>query len=196
MLNNLIELFDTIVIGGAMANTFLLANNYAIGKSLAEKELVNTSKEIQINAINFGCNILLPVDLVCSININDKDNIKCIDIGDIPNDKMILDVGEKTIKLITKEILKSKMLLWNGPLGAFEFKPFDEATMKVAHFINHNAKKFNIEALAGGGDTISSIKSANAENGFSYISNAGGAFLEWLEGKQSPGIIALKENDF
>ena len=195
LLNNLIELFNTIVIGGAMANTFLLANNYTIGKSLVEIELINTAKEIQIKARNFKCNIFLPIDLVCSNNINDRDDIKCIDVGDVPNDKMILDVGKKTTKLITNEILKSKMLLWNGPLGAFEFKPFDEATMKVANFINHNAKKFNIEALAGGGDTISAIKSANAENGFSYISNAGGAFLEWLEGNESPGVLALKAND-
>ena len=109
---------------------------------------------------------------------------------------MILDIGENTTNLICKQILKSKMLLWNGPVGAFEFKPFDQATIKIACTINNNAKKLNIEALAGGGDTISSIKSAKAENGFKYISNAGGAFLEWLEGKLSPGVIALKENNY
>ena len=108
---------------------------------------------------------------------------------------MILDLGLETTKIINKQIIKSKMVLWNGPLGAFEFKPFDRATNTVAKIIKLNAKKLNINTLAGGGDTVSAIKNTNAQDGFNYISNAGGAFLEWLEGKESPGVIALKENN-
>ena len=107
---------------------------------------------------------------------------------------MILDVGNKTIQTITKTLLRSNMILWNGPLGAFEYKPFNHATIKIANTIEKNTKLRNITALAGGGDTISAIKMAKAEEGFSYISKAGGAFLEWLKGNESPGVKALKEN--
>ena len=107
---------------------------------------------------------------------------------------MALDVGIETIKLIKQSILSSKMILWNGPLGAFEYSPFDESSIQISNFIKKNAKKLNISTLAGGGDTVSAIKLSKAEEGFDYISNAGGAFLEWLEGKGSPGVNALKEN--
>ena len=107
---------------------------------------------------------------------------------------MILDLGLETTKVISKFILKSKMILWNGPLGAFEYKPFDKSSIDIANTIKDNASLLNFTALAGGGDTISAIKNAKAESGFSYISNAGGAFLEWLEGNESPGVKALKNN--
>ena len=109
---------------------------------------------------------------------------------------MIFDVGDKTIKLISENILNSRMILWNGPLGAFEYKPFNNASEKIANFIKKNSEKLNITCLAGGGDTIAVIKSINAQSGFSYISNAGGAFLQWLEGKDLPGVISLKQNYF
>ena len=108
---------------------------------------------------------------------------------------MILDIGETSTQFINNRIINSKMLLWNGPVGAFEFKPYDKATNAIASVIKINAKKLNISTLAGGGDTVSAIKNTNAEDGFSYISNAGGAFLEWLEGNQSPGVKSLKENN-
>ena len=108
---------------------------------------------------------------------------------------MILDLGSKTIQIINDQIINSKMVLWNGPLGAFEFKPYDSATNAIAEVIKLNAKKLNINTLAGGGDTVSAINNTNAQDGFNYISNAGGAFLEWLEGKESPGVKALKENN-
>ena len=107
---------------------------------------------------------------------------------------MILDIGPKTINLISKEILKSQSILWNGPLGAFEYKPFDESSINIANKIKKHAKNLNIDALAGGGDTLAAINLANTKDGFSYLSNAGGAFLEWLEGNESPGIKALKAN--
>ena len=195
MLNNLVKLFDTIIIGGAMANTFLYSNNISIGISLVEKNLSEDAKKIQVKAKNYNCKLVLPVDAVCSNNTKDKDNIHYCEIKEVLHDKMILDIGNKTINLIKNEILNSKMILWNGPLGAFEFKPFDQGTTEVAHTIKMFAKNLKINSIVGGGDTISSIKSAKAENGFTYISNAGGAFLEWLEGKESPGIRALKKNN-
>ena len=107
---------------------------------------------------------------------------------------MVLDIGNKTIEIISKYILKSKMVLWNGPLGAFEYKPFEKSSLEIANIILNNAQKFKISTIAGGGDTLSVIKMAKAEKGFSYLSKAGGAFLEWLEGNESPGVLALKKN--
>ena len=109
---------------------------------------------------------------------------------------MILDIGDESTQNINNKIINSKMVLWNGPVGAFEFKPYDKATNTIANIIKINSKKLNINTLAGGGDTVSAIKNTNAEDGFGYISNAGGAFLEWLEGDESPGVKSLKENNF
>ncbi len=195
LLYNLIKKFDCIVIGGAMANTFLLSNNIEIGKSLVEKDLVNEAKNLQQKAIQHNCKLILPIDVVCGKSLDDEKPFQ-FNINKISPDCMILDLGTSTTKLINKQIKNSKMVLWNGPLGAFEYKPYYKATNEIALYIKENAKKLNIETLAGGGDTISSIKNANAVSGFKYISNAGGAFLEWLEGKESPGVIALNENDF
>ena len=196
LIHNLIEYFDNIIIGGAMANTFLLVKGFNVGKSLVEKELKETTNKILKKAINHNCNIILPTDVVCSNDMNDSINIRHSDIDDIWSDQMILDIGNKTIQVIKKTLLSSNMILWNGPLGAFEYKPFNYGTIQIANIIKENAKLRNFITLAGGGDTISAIKMAKAEEGFTYISNAGGAFLEWLEGKESPGIKALKENKF
>ena len=195
ILNNLIKQFSTIVIGGAMANTFLLNNNINVGQSFIEKDLVSEAHRILLKAKEFNCEIVLPTDVVCGKNLDDNQP-KYFSIDKIPSNLMILDIGHKTTGIICKRILNSKMLLWNGPVGAFEYKPYDKATMEIVNVIKDNAKKLNIEALAGGGDTVSFIKTANAEDSFTYISNAGGAFLEWLEGNQSPGVIALRENNF
>ncbi len=177
-----------------MANTFLFAKGFNIGKSLVEKEFIKTVNKILKKAINYNCNIILPIDVVCSNDLNDSVNIRHSDIDDILSDQMILDIGNKTIQIITKTIFSSNMILWNGPLGAFEYKPFNYSTIEIANTIKENAKLRNIITLAGGGDTISAIKMAKSEEGFSYISKAGGAFLEWLEGNESPGVKALKEN--
>ena len=195
LLNNLIKQFNCIAIGGAMANTFLLSNNIEIGTSLAEKDLLDEAKNIQQKASQYNCKLILPTDVVCGKSLVDKKPFQ-FNIKEIPTNFMILDLGKNTTEKIKQEIKNSKMILWNGPVGAFEHEPYDKATTDIALNIKANAKKLNIDALAGGGDTISSIKNANAEDGFKYISNAGGAFLEWLEGNQSPGVIALKENKF
>ena len=194
LLNNLIKRFNCIVIGGAMANTFLLSNNINIGKSLVEKDLVDEAQNIQKKAKQYNCKLILPTDVVCGKNLDDKKPFK-FNINEIASNFMILDLGKSTTQVINQEIINSKMVLWNGPVGAFEYTPYDKATTEIALNIKENAKKLNIDILAGGGDTVSSIKNANAEGGFKYISNAGGAFLEWLEGNQSPGVIALKENN-
>ena len=176
-----------------MANSFLLANQNSIGNSLIEENLIEEALNIKLKSKKFNCKLILPVDVVCGKNIND---IKPIHrkIDEISKEEMILDIGKITTKLINEEIINSKMVLWNGPVGAFEKKPYDKATNEIAKTIKLNAKKLNIYTLAGGGDTISAIKQTNSEDGFNYISNAGGAFLEWLEWNESPGVIALKGN--
>ena len=196
LLHNLTEFFDTIVIGGAMANTFLNAQNIDIGNSLCEKDLSTTALTIIEKADNLNCKIVLPFDVVCADNVNDQSSIRYCDIENILPNQMVLDVGNKTSKIIAEIILRARMVLWNGPLGAFEYKPFEQSSIEVANVIKNNAKILNITTLAGGGDTVSAIKMAKAEEGFSYISKAGGAFLEWLEGKESPGVRALKENTY
>ena len=193
LLNNLIVQFSSVAIGGAMANTFLLANNNNVGNSLVEKELIQEANNIQIKAKKFNCELILPSDVLCGKNINDINPVHR-SIHEILSDEMILDIGEQSTQFIKNKIINSKMVLWNGPVGAFEFKPYDKATNSIAKIINLNAKKLSINTLAGGGDTVSAIKNANAEEGFNYISNAGGAFLEWLEGNESPGVKSLKEN--
>ncbi len=196
VLENLVELFDSIVIGGAMANTFLLSNNYKVGSSLVENDFVDLSKDIQKKAEINNCKIILPIDVVCSKNLEDRESVETYSINKIPNNQMILDVGEQSTKLISDEILKSKSVLWNGPLGAFEYSPFDKSTISVANIIQNFSEKFQLVALAGGGDTLAAIKKAEANEAFKYLSTAGGAFLEWLEGNKSPGFIALRDNNF
>lgn len=195
ILYNLMKSCNTIVIGGAMANTFFYAKNINIGQSLCEKNLSSVALSIIEKAKKYNCKIILPVDVICANSINDKLNIYECDVRNIPSNLMVLDIGIKTIEIIKRIILKSKMILWNGPLGAFEYIPFNKSSIKIANTIKDHAKNLNIVTLAGGGDTISAIKLAKAEDGFSYLSKAGGAFLEWMEGKESPGVTALKKNN-
>jgi len=194
LLYNLIDNFDTIAIGGAMANTFLHANNIDVGNSLCEKDLSEVALSIVEKAKKNNCKIIIPVDVVCADHLTDQVNITHCDIKNIPNNQKVLDIGNKTTQIILNNILQSKMVLWNGPLGTFEYKPFEKSSINIANVIKKNTNKLKISTIAGGGDTISVIKMAKAEGGFSYISKAGGAFLEWLEGNESPGVIALKEN--
>ncbi len=194
VINNLIELFDTVVIAGAMANTFLFSNNIKIGTSLVEKDHIEISKQIQKKAKISKCKIILPIDAVCSTDLKDKDNIRTCKVENIFSEHMILDIGERTSKLISDEILNSRSVLWNGPLGAFENKPFETSSVYVANTIKKYSKNLHIKTMAGGGDTIAVINLAKAKDGFDYLSNAGGAFLEWLEGNKSPGVLALENN--
>ena len=186
---------DAVVIGGAMANTFLLSNNIKIGSSIIEKEYIEVAKDIQNKAKLRNCKIILPIDAVCSTGLTDKDNIRICDVENIFNNHMVLDIGEQTLKLISDEIFKARSVLWNGPLGAFENKPFERGSIYVANTINKYSKNLQINTMAGGGDTIAVINLAKAKGGFDYLSNAGGAFLEWLEGNKSPGVLALENNN-
>ena len=176
-----------------MANTFLFAQGYKIGKSLVEKYLINDAIDILNKSKKFETKIILPVDLVCSNEINDSININIVDINNIRSDQMVLDIGRNTIKLIEKFLQSSKLILWNGPLGAFEYKPFDEGTNKVLDIIKKITSSYNITTIAGGGDTIAAIKKVNAEKSFNYISTGGGAFLRLLEGEFLKGIEVLKD---
>ena len=194
LIYNLLKSFNYIFIGGAMANTFLYSKNIDIGKSLCEKELSKTALTILHDAIKYDCKIILPIDVICANSLEDKLDIRNCNIEEILPNQMVLDIGKKTIQLLSTYILKSHMILWNGPLGVFEHKPFDESSIAVANIIKENSLLTNLITLAGGGDTLSAISLAKAESGFSYLSKAGGAFLEWLEGNESPGVIALKEN--
>ena len=194
LLNNLIESFNTLIIGGALANTFLFAQGYNMGKSFVEKYLIKDAIDILDKSKKFKTKIILPIDVICSNKIDDSININTIDINKIESEQIAFDIGGNTIILIKKILQSSKLILWNGPLGAFEYKPFDEGTNEVLNIIKNLTSSHNITTIAGGGDTIAAIKKANAENSFTYISTGGGAFLEWLEGKESPGVKALRDN--
>jgi len=194
LLDNLIEIFDTILIGGSMANTFLLSQGYNLGKSLLEEDMINEVKNILEKSKNCNKNIVLPTDLVCTENIDDNENIKIVEIKNILSNQIALDIGDKTIKSFKTFMTKSNTILWNGPLGAFENSPFDHATNEIAEFIKNEAQNLKIDTFAGGGDTLAALKKTNSIKYFTYVSNSGGALLQWLEGNDSPGFSALRNN--
>ncbi len=193
VLKNLIQKVDFLIIGGAMANTMLLAKGTNIGASLVETEMRDIAKDIIEEADASNCQIILPHDLVCAEQLRENVASGTFDGNNCPEKMMILDIGAKTQRYIEQIIDECKTLIWNGPLGAFEIKPFDRATVGIAKHVAINTKKGKLRSVAGGGDTISALKIASVENHLSYISTAGGAFLEWLEGKKLPGIESLKK---
>ena len=174
-----------------MANTFLYAMGVNIGNSLCEKNMADNARKILSKAKDIGCDIVLPSDFVVAKNLDDGKNAKITNV--VPNDEMILDVGPKTTKEIINKIETCKTLIWNGPVGAFENKPFDKATFEIANAVANLTKNNNLLSVAGGGDTVSALNKAGVQNNISYISAAGGAFLEWLEGKTLPGVYALQK---
>ncbi len=191
LINSLSKKAQTIVVAGGMANSFLYAMGKKVGNSLCEKELKNDALKILENVQKNNCKIILPVDLVVSKKFA-KDAInRNITIDQIEDDDIILDVGVATSQLLELELNNHKTVLWNGPLGAFEIKPFDKGTVNFAKSIANLTKKGLITSIAGGGDVVSAINSCNLFDEFSYISTAGGAFLEWIEGKELPGVKAL-----
>ncbi len=192
ILNNLSDKVDFLVIGGAMANTFLDAKGYRIGTSLTEKNMLRTAEAIIQNLDSKKCTLVLPRDIVCAKSLEIDADINIFSVDCCPADKMILDVGPQTEKIMIDVISKSKTLIWNGPLGAFETPPFDRGTNKIATYVAKRTLEGQINSIAGGGDTLSALKASGSESKFSYVSTAGGAFLEWLEGKSLPGIESLK----
>ena len=191
LMENLVEKMHTIAIGGGMANTFLLAKKINIGASFCEKSMQNDAKKIIAKAKKFGCNILLPLDAVVANKLEVNAENEIVDIERVKNNKMILDIGPKTIDLFCNAIVNSKTILWNGPLGVFEVPPYDEGTSNCALTVAMLSRSGTITSVAGGGDTISALNNADAAGGFTYVSVAGGAFLEWIEGKTLPGVNVL-----
>ena len=188
VINFLLKKMDIIIIGGAMANTFVAAKGLDVGKSLFEKECIDLAKELIEKSQNNDCNLILPTDFIVSKNLKKNAEYTTTNFESMPHNMMALDIGPKSIELINKNINNCKTILWNGPLGAFETYPFDKGTNKVASHVSSLTKQKKILSVAGGGDTVSALNNAKVLNDFSYVSTAGGAFLEWLEGKVLPGI--------
>ena len=188
VINFLLKKMDIITIGGAMANTFVAAKGLDVGKSLFEKECIDLAKELIAKSQNNNCNLILPTDFIVSKNLKKNAEYTTANFDSLPQNMMALDIGPKSIELINKNINNCKTILWNGPLGAFETYPFDKGTNKVASHVSSLTKHKKILSVAGGGDTVSALNNAKVLNDFSYVSTAGGAFLEWLEGKVLPGI--------
>ncbi|MFQ5625854.1 MAG: phosphoglycerate kinase [Methyloligellaceae bacterium] len=193
VLDNLVRKFDSVIIGGAMANTFLHAQGFGVGKSLCEPDSASMAREIMRTAEAAGCEILLPKDAVVAKEFKAGAASEVCAIDAVPGDAMILDVGPETVNALTAKLATCKTLLWNGPLGAFEIAPFGEGTFALAREAARLTKAGSLVTVAGGGDTVAALNAAGVANGFTYVSTAGGAFLEWLEGKELPGVAALRD---
>ena len=191
LLGNLLNRVDRLVIGGGMANTFLFAQGYAVGKSLCEKDLADTARDILAKAQKTTCRIVLPVDVVVAREFKAGAASQVVDVAAVPEDMMILDIGPKSIEALKAELAQCATLVWNGPLGAFEIAPFDAGTVAVAREAAAMTDAGKLLSVAGGGDTVAALARAGVEESFTYISTAGGAFLEWMEGKELPGVAAL-----
>ena len=197
LLNNLVKKVDKLVISGGMAHTFMKASGIDTvneANSLVQMDMLDTAKEIMAAAKAGGCKIVLPLDVVVAKEFKPMAEHKTVDLEHIPAEGWsLLDVGEKTIAAVNAEMDGCSTLVWNGPLGVFEMKPFDNATNKVAEHAAELTLAGKLMSVAGGGDTVSALANAGVENKFSYISTAGGAFLEWMEGKELPGVAVLKK---
>ena len=191
LLGNLSRRVDVLVIGGAMANTFLAAQGYAVGRSLQEAEMHATAREIMAEAALAGCTIVLPTDGVVAAEFRVNAPSYDVAVAAIPVDMMMLDVGPNTIQALRNLLPEMRTVLWNGPLGAFEVPPFDAATVAVAQEVAMLTEQGALRSVAGGGDTVAALRHAGVLDRLSYVSSAGGAFLEWLEGKTLPGVAAL-----
>ncbi|MFP7570822.1 phosphoglycerate kinase [Marivita sp. S2033] len=191
LLSNLVEKVDILVIGGGMANTFLAAQGISVGKSLCEHDLAETAREIAEKAMTTGCELLLPRDVVVAREFKAGADAETVKVEDCPDDAMILDAGPDSVAHITQAFDRAKTLIWNGPLGAFEIPPFDAATNAAAAYAAGLSRSGKLVSVAGGGDTVAALNKADAAESFTYISTAGGAFLEWMEGKTLPGVAAL-----
>ena len=193
LLGNLVRKGDILAIGGGMANTFLAARGVDVGKSLCEHDLVGTAREIEEKAKAAGCEILLPVDALVAREFKAHPSYRVVPVGQVEADEMILDAGPLSIAEVVLRLEKVKTLVWNGPFGAFELPPFDTATVAVAKAAAKRVKAGELVAVAGGGDTVAAMNHAGVADDLSYVSTAGGAFLEWMEGKALPGVEALRK---
>ncbi|MBL4732650.1 MAG: phosphoglycerate kinase [Rhizobiaceae bacterium] len=192
LLSNLVAKVDCLVIGGGMANTFLAAQGFNVEKSLCEHDLADTALAILAKAKSENCEIILPTDAVVAWEFAANVKHETVLMDAVPADSMILDAGPETTKCIIEWIKKANTLVWNGPLGAFELTPFDRATVAAAKAAADETIAGNLISVAGGGDTVAALNQANVGDKFTYVSTAGGAFLEWMEGKELPGVAVLK----
>ncbi len=191
LLLNLVSKVDTLVIGGGMANTFLAAQGHNVQKSLCEHDLADTARNIIDEAVKQNCAILLPIDCVVAKEFKAGAENTITGIDAVTEGGMILDAGPKTVEAINAAFAKAETIIWNGPLGAFEITPFDKATVATAQFAATQTKAGKLISVAGGGDTVSAMKHAGVADDLTYVSTAGGAFLEWMEGKELPGVKVL-----
>ncbi len=191
LLGNLLAKVDILVIGGGMANTFLFADGIGVGKSLCERDMAATARGIAAKAKESGKRVMLPIDAVIAGKLENGVPVATVPISAVPADQMILDIGPKSVAEITTAIAGCRTLIWNGPLGAFETSPFDAGTTAVARDVARLVASGTLAAIAGGGDTVAALAHAGVEDKLTYVSTAGGAFLEWIEGKELPGVAAL-----
>ncbi len=194
VLHNLVKRVNYLALGGGMANTFLLATGHEIGTSMCETDMVEEAKKIMATAKESNCEIILPIDCAVVEKLEPGTSSDIVDLNNFPNNKSAVDIGPKSIDAVCKILESCKTVLWNGPFGVFEIKPFDNGTNKVAQKVSDLTKSKKLVSIAGGGDTVSALDNAGVVEDFSYISTAGGAFLEWLEGKELPGVAALKNS--
>ncbi|WP_306118770.1 MULTISPECIES: phosphoglycerate kinase [unclassified Roseitalea] len=192
LLENLIAKVDALVIGGGMANTFLAARGVDVGRSLCEHDLAETARTIIARAAERGCAIVLPIDVVVAAALEEGAATRTVDVDAVPADRMILDIGPASVAKVNGWIGQAATLVWNGPLGAFEVPPFDAATMAAARHAANLTAKGDLVSIAGGGDTVAALNKAGVTGKFTYVSAAGGAFLEWMEGRRLPGVAALQ----
>jgi len=194
VLKHLVSKVDHLIIGGGMANTFLAARGVDVGKSLCEHDLKATAEEILDNADKSGCTVHLPYDVVVSKEFAaNPASLRTCNVHEVAADEMILDVGPQAVEALGDVLKTCRTLVWNGPMGAFEMAPFDAATVALARTAAALTKEGSLVSVAGGGDTVAALNHAGVAGDFSYISTAGGAFLEWMEGKELPGVVALEE---
>lgn len=191
VLDNLVKKVDYLVLGGGMANTFLFAQGVEIGKSLCEKDMADEARKISATAAKAGCKIVLPIDRIAVRDFGPNVPFEVVQTQNLPADMETVDIGPETVKNVSEILSECKTVLWNGPMGVFEVKPFDAGTNGLAKAVGALTKAGKVLSVAGGGDTVSALENAGVAEDFSYISTAGGAFLEWLEGKTLPGVAAL-----
>lgn len=193
LLDNLAAKVDMLVIGGAMANTFLYAMGHDVGKSLCETSMKDTVHRILAAAKKAGCEVLLPTDAVVANKFAAHAASQIVPITAIPSDAMMLDIGPESVMELSQKLSHCQTIVWNGPIGAFEVSPFDVSTVSLARLVANLTRQGKVHSVAGGGDTVSALTHSGLASEFSYLSTAGGAFLEWLEGKALPGVVALTE---
>jgi phosphoglycerate kinase len=194
LLKNLVTKLDKLAIGGGMANTFLFAQGWEVGASYCEKDLAETAREIMKLAGKHKCELLLPIDTIVAEKLDARAPAFVRGLGEVDDDERILDAGPETIARLTRAMDESNTLIWNGPLGVFETPPFDHGTVAAARHAAARTKNGKLTAVAGGGDTVAALNHAGVVDDFSFVSTAGGAFLEWMEGKPLPGVLALEQS--